>query len=825
MTDRSPQALVDQLSLAEQVRLLAGESLWALPAIERLGIGRLVVTDGPNGARGGGGLTGGVKASAFPVSIALGASWDGELVEAVAAGIAQETLDKGAQVLLGPTVNLQRGPLNGRNFECFSEDPILSARLAEGYVRGLQGKGVAATVKHFVGNESEIQRRTMSSEIDERTLRELYLVPFEASVAAGAWAVMSSYNRLNGTHTSEHPWLLTKVLRQDWGFDGVVMSDWFGSQSTADALNAGLDIEMPGPTRHRGEKLLAAVAAGQVDAGTVRAAALRVLRLMQRTGALDNLAPRVERAIDRSETRALIRRAGAAGMVLLSNKGVLPLAPGQRLALIGPNARVARTMGGGSAQLNAHHAVSPWDGLAAALGEAQLSFARGCDNHRFRPPVAGPFVVEWFASPDLSGPVVHRSTLAESATFLMGELADGLIDPNSAYSLRVTGRFVPERTGPHDVGVHAAGRARVKIAGAEIVEAWDSWTLGTTFFEQGCEERLGTVMLEAGRAVEVVVEFRSARQHGLGLQGFHAGIGWPAGEAELAEAERVAAEADVAVLFIGRTADWDSEGADLPDMALPGTQDELVRRVAAVARRTVVVLQTGGPVEMEWAGDVDAIIEAWYPGQEAGHAIADVLTGRAEPGGRLPQSFPARFEDSPTAAAQPGTYPGENGKVRYAEKLHIGYRHHDRSGTSARFPFGHGLGYADIEIVGVRLEDARFEADGEVTVRVQLRNRADRAGSQVVQLYVMPENAPVERPPAELKGFGRITLGAGEAGEVTIPLGPRAFAYFDESRAAWVCAPGRYVLRAGLSAADAGHCIGVERTSALVVPLGDGSRP
>ncbi|RYE50225.1 MAG: glycoside hydrolase family 3 protein, partial [Rhizobiaceae bacterium] len=300
------------MTLEEKVSILSGEDFWSVPAVERLGIGKLRVTDGPNGARGGGSLIGGVKSASFPVGIAIGATWNVPLVEEIGAALADEVKSKGAHMLLAPTVNIHRSVTNGRNFECYSEDPFLSAELAVGYIKGLQGQGIGATIKHFVGNESEIERTTMSSEIDERSLREIYLIPFEWAVKkAGTWGVMSSYNRLNGTFTSEHNWLLTTVLRSEWGYDGIVMSDWFGSHSTAETVNAGLDLEMPGPARDRGQKLIDAVNSGEVSAETLDKRVTAMLRLMERVGSLDDHRPHHEQANDRPEHRALIRRAGA----------------------------------------------------------------------------------------------------------------------------------------------------------------------------------------------------------------------------------------------------------------------------------------------------------------------------------------------------------------------------------------------------------------------------------------------------------------------------------------------------------------------------------
>lgn len=790
------EPLLDAMTLEEQVGLLSGVDFWSVPGVERLGLGSLRVTDGPNGARGGGSLIGGVASAAFPVGVALGSTWDEEIAREVGAALAREARSKSAHVLLGPTINLHRTQTNGRTFECYSEDPVLTGLLAAAYVEGLQAAGVAATPKHLVGNESEIQRTTVSSEVDERTLRELYLAPFEAAVAAGAWAVMTGYNRLNGTFASEHPWLLGEVLRGDWGFDGVVMSDWFGSHSTAPTVLAGLDLEMPGPTRDRGAALVAAVERGEVPREAVRERAGAVLRLMARTGALRDPLPREERAEDRPEHRALIRRAGAAGAVLLANDGTLPLRDPARVAVIGPNARVAQVMGGGSAQLNAHRRVSPWEGLAAALGEGRLVFAQGCDNAKFQPVLPGPVRIELWDNRDLAGPAAATDELPDAQGFWIGTLAGGVAA--SRFSARLHATFTPPASGTWRLGLRAAGLARVRVDGREVAEAWESWTRGTTFFEEGCDEVTADLPLEAGRAYAVEVDFASRDAATLGFSALAVGLGLPTGEAEIVQAVEAARGAEVAVVCVGRDASWDTEGADLPDIRLPGRQDELVARVAEANPRTVVLLQTGGPVEMPWAGRVAAILQAWYPGQEAGHAVADVLLGLAEPGGRLPLAFPARWEDGATHSQDPEVYPGLDGRVRYEEGVFIGQRHHDRVGTPPLFPLGHGLSYA-----AFALSDLALEANGDgACARVTVTNTGEREGSEVVQAYVAPAPAPVPRPLRELKGFAKVVLAPGQSRRVTIPLPPRAFAFFDAAAREWVVEPGAYGVEVGRSAAD-----------------------
>ena len=818
MTDRIAE-LADQMTAEEKVSILSGEDFWSVPAVPRLGIGKLRVTDGPNGARGGGSLIGGVKSASFPVGIALGATWNVELVKEIGAALADEVKSKGAHMLLAPTVNIHRSVTNGRNFECYSEDPILSGELAVAYIVGLQGEGIGATIKHFAGNESEIERTTISSEIDERSLREIYLIPFEWAVKkADTWGVMSSYNRLNGTYTSEHNWLLTEVLRNEWGHDGIVMSDWFGSHSTAETVNAGLDLEMPGPSRDRGQKLIDAVNSGAVSQATLRERVINMLRLMQRVGSLDDHSEWKEEANDRPEHRALIRRAGAEAAVLLKNNGILPLKGDGSIAVIGPNAKIAQIMGGGSAQLNAHYRISPWQGLASAVGEDRLSYAPGCTNHRFEPVLRGQFKVEYFANEKLSGEPAHVTAQDEAQAFWIGHIAEGKVDPLH-FSARLTGSFTPETSGTHRVGIYSAGFAKVYVDGKLIADAWTNWQKGRTFFEEGCDEVVGTVTLEAGRAHEVVIEFATKDFATLGLAAFAAGIGKPLGDEAIAEAVRIARNADTAIVFIGRNGEWDTEGSDLPSIDLPGRQNELIAAIANANPNTIVVMQTGGPVEMPWIGSVAALLQAWYPGQEAGNAIADVLVGAAEPSGRLPQTFPVRWADNPAHSQDREVYPGVEGKVRYEEGIFVGYRHYDRLGMTPLFPFGFGLGYASFAVSDLTVDDTEFEAEGSVMVGVSVTNTSGRDGAAVVQLYVSDDVSSDPRPAKELKAFRKVQLKAGESRQITMALDARAFAFYRVAAKHWLVEDGSFTLRVGLSSADLPLTAIVSRTTTLMLPV------
>ncbi len=813
------ETLVDGMTLAEQVSLLSGEDFWSLPAIARLNLPKLRVTDGPNGARGGGSLIGGVKSAAFPVGIALGASWNVVLAREIGSALADEVKSKGAHVSLAPTVNLHRSVANGRNFECYSEDPILTAELAVGYITGLQDKRVSATIKHFVGNESEIERTTMSSEISERALRELYLVPFEWAVKkAGTWGIMSSYNRLNGTYTSEHSWLLDQVLRKEWNYSGIVMSDWFGSHSTAPTVNAGLDLEMPGPSRDRGALLVAAVEAGEVSRDTIRTRVLNILRLMERTGAIDDHGEWQERADDRPEHRALIRRAGAEAAVLLKNDGILPLSGTGKVAVIGPNAKAAQIMGGGSAQLNPHYSVSPFEGLSAALGADRLGFAVGTTNHRFEPVLKTVLKVEYFDNAALIGTPVHTETQDAATAFWIGAVGGGKVDPLH-FSARLTGTYRAEASGIHRIGVYAAGLAKVYVDGRLVADAWRNWTRGRTFFEEGCDEVIGEVAFEAGRDYEIRIEFATKPFATLGLAAFSVGIGKPLGDEAIAEAVALAKSSEVALVFVGRSGEWDTEGSDLASIVLPGRQNELVSAIAKANPRTVVVLQTGGPVEMPWLGEVAAVIEAWYPGQEAGNAIADVLTGAAEPGGRLPQTFPQRWADNPTQSQDREVYPGHDGKVRYEEGVFIGYRHYDKHGITPLFPFGFGLSYTSFRVTDFSVDAHQFESDGTVAVSMTVHNVGARAGSEVVQVYVADPESSLPRPKRELKAFAKVYLEPGESQRVTLELDERAFAFFSEEAKHWVVEPGRFIVSVAKNAAEPGYTHEISRTTRLLLPV------
>jgi beta-glucosidase len=794
--------LVDQMSLAEQVSLLAGADFWRTVAVPRLGVPQIKVTDGPAGARGGGALVGGKRTAAFPVGIALGSTWSTELLQEVGEALGREVRDKGASVVLAPTLNLFRNALNGRNFENYSEDPVLTGQLAIGFVRGVQSRGVGATPKHFVGNESEFERDTISSEIPERALRELYLRPFEMVVrAARPWVIMTGYNRLAGTFCSEDPRLLEGILRREWGFDGLVVSDWGGTHSAGASARAGLDLEMPGPAKARAV-LLAEAERDPATRAAVRRRALEVVSLVARAGAFtDPLDVRddAEQEIEYPDVRALVRRAGAEGTVLLKNAGALPLPAGARIAVIGPNAATARVMGGGSAQINAHRQVSPLDGLRDALGADRVAHALGCENDRYLPVPETAMTIEFRAAPGAPVLAVERRSQAEAQWV---QLPAGL--SVTAFHARLSLAVSVPEDGEYQLSLVSTGLSRLYLGDELLVDNWEGWRPGGVPAGLGSQEARCMRRFAAG-TVELVAEYgpRVFSPGVAALQAIRIGFGRSLPPSTVAEAAAVAAGADYAIVCVGSTGEWETEGEDRWGLDLPGRQDDLVRAVVRANPRTIVVLQTGGPVRMPWLDDVPAVLQAWFPGQEAGHAIADVLLGKVDPGGRLPQTFPRSLADDPTHPLTPDVqYPGAGGKVEYREGLYTGYRHVDRAGTQPLFPFGFGLSYASFALSDLAAQPARLAPGETLSISVTVANTSARAGSTVVQVYVRDLESSVERPAKQLAAFGKVHLAAGQSQTVQLTLDMRSLAFFDEAEAAWVAEPGEFELLVGQSSAD-----------------------
>jgi beta-glucosidase len=803
------------LSLEQKVRLMTGADIWALHPEPSIGLRRMVTSDGPAGVRGEW-WDERYPSANVPSPTALAATWDEQRLERIGSLLAGEARSKGVDVLLAPTVNLHRTPYGGRHFECLSEDPLLTTRIGSAYVRGLQASGIAATVKHFVANDSETDRFTVDAQVDERPLRELYLAPFEAIVRdAGAWAVMAAYNKVNGTTMTENV-LLREVLKQEWGFDGPVVSDWYAGRSVAAAGDGLLDLVMPGPGGPWGDALVDAVRSGEIPEFAVDDHVLRLLRLAARVGAMDGIAPAVSstRAWTAEEITAELRSTAAAGFVLTRNEdSLLPLDVGslRRVAVLGPNAAVGRTLGGGSATVFPAHVVSPLDGLRGAFGDdVEVVHAIGV-RAGDRLPIAP---LDMLTLPDVDGAGVEvrffgadgselgREQRRAASMMWWGPINDDLAASQVHHVEVRTNARIPE-DGTYDIGTSGLGAFTLSVDGATMFDTTIELPPGADVVEGIMKppQQTAQVALSAGRDIPIVLKYRPAASEAI--------LGGEAvtmltvqlnlarqqdEEAEFEQAVALAADSDIAVVVVGTTEEVESEGFDRTSLALPGRQDELVTRVAAVNPRTVAVVNAGAPVLLPWADDVAAALLAWFPGQQFGDALADVLLGRVEPGGRLPTTWPPSEVGHPSVTPVDGTLP-------YDEGLFVGYRAYDRDGHSPRYPFGHGLGYTRWSYESLDAPD-NLRVGEDVTVRVSVWNTGERAGGDVVQVYASRPASSLERPVRWLAGFTPVQLGAGESAIVEVLVATRAFEHWDKGAGRWTTEPGTFRLDVGRSSRD-----------------------
>ncbi len=793
------EELAARLTLEQKVQLITGRDFWTTWPVEGIGLRRMLVSDGPSGVRG---EVWDERSPSLnlPSASALSSSWDTGIAARYGRASAVEARRKGVDVVLGPTINLHRSPYGGRHFEAFSEDPLLTADLAAAYVRGVQENGVGATPKHYVANEYETDRFTADSVVSERALRELYLAAFEkAVVESRAWLVMSSYNSINGVTSTEND-LLETPLNSEWGFDGVVVSDWTGVRSV-DAARASQDLEMPGPVGAWGDPLLDAVRDGRVLESDIDRKVIRLLRLAARVGALEGFDAVAPEPVQVEDGVAFARAAAAAGTVLVRNEdAALPLDASalRSVAVIGHNAVEARTQGGGSATVIPEHVVTPLDGIRAALGDGvDVRYARGAVVQKgiqelplaeiVNPRTGSPGALVRFLDAD-GGEMFTEDRRATTLMYFGGDAPTG-----TAAVIEITTRWTPTETGEVLVGFSATGRGRVYADGALLREdgaAPVGMDLGASLLSPPSIS--APVAATAGQPMDLTVELELTSAPGglAGILGITVGIEADESEPErlLDEAVEAATGADVAIVVVGTNAQVESEGFDRDSLALPGRQDELVRRIAAANPRTIVVVNSGSPVLLPWREDVQALLLAWFGGQEFGGALADVLFGTVEPGGRLPTTWPATEEDVPVRSVTP-----VDGKVVYDEGIHVGYRAWLRSGATPAYAFGHGLGYTTHAIDDLRVADG---GAGGITATVTVTNTGDRAGKQVVQAYLSRAGSAVDRPVRWLAGFASVELAAGASAEVDVAIGARTFAHWDGG---WQREPGAFRLHVGTS--------------------------
>ncbi|WP_299310078.1 glycoside hydrolase family 3 C-terminal domain-containing protein [uncultured Croceicoccus sp.] len=778
------------LKLEDAAALTAGGTMWSSVAVPSADIVAFAMSDGPMGIASGK-VDERDIARLSPCATLLGASWDRDLVRRIGALVGQEAVEREVDAVLAPNINLARSPLAGRAFEYFSEDPLLTGILGGCWIAGLQSTGTASVAKHLVCNDSETARDTVDIQIDERTLREIYLLPFEYAADAGCFGMLAAYNRVNGDYCAEQYHVMTEIVKGDWNYRGAIMSDWFGTHSTAPTLNAGLDLEMPGPFRFLGPKAAEAVAAGDVPQSRVDDAAARV------AGLAKNATGAKSRPYTDAEARSLLAEAAAAGFVLLKNEGdILPLAPAKAgtVAIIGPNAAAPCFQGGTFAKISVRPDLPTPEQTVRARYEkdATVLFAPGVDPAPRLPFMAvspaqdigdgctSGMTLEYFASSDCSGTPMTRETRDTNSLVWFTGMHDQADFANGG-SIRASGIYRAAKDGAHAFHLGATGKARMFVDGEEIVATTETPPGDTMGVLKSGDSESTSVTLTKGQSVEIVVEFpfEAARVHGLWY-----GVREPGSvEQMLSEAEDTAARADTVFLFVGETSDSSVESKDRKDTLLPELQLRLIERVSAANPRTVVIANVGHAYDASWEDGAAAHLAVWYPGEGFADAIAAVLAGDVEPGGRMPVSIAQSEADYPALGLQPDA----DGKLAYDDGTRVGYRGIIGAGKRARHTLGAGQGYARFD-----WHDARAE-DGGLSLR--LSNTHDRAGSEVVQVYR-------DAPETALVGFAKIMLDPGEEGRVTVPLTRRAFASWQDD--GWRYPEGECKVRVARHAEDDG---------------------
>jgi beta-glucosidase len=794
-TDPSEAAIertIGALGLRDKVGLLSGAGMFTLKAEPEIGLEQIVMSDGPTGVRGSL-VVGGRVSCLLPNATLIAQSWNMDVMREVGRILADEAEDQETHVVLGPTVNLHRTPLGGRLFECISEDPVLTGHLGAAYVRALQERGIAATPKHFLANESETERTTVDSVVPEDALRELYLLPFQIMVEdAQPWMIMASYNQINGTTATEHDKLLNRILKDEWGFDGLVVSDWFATKTAVESANGGLDLVMPGPDTPWNRALLAAMENGYVSEVTINGHLRRLLRLATRVGAFNGTRtwrrdlPRP----DSPERREQLRRLAARGMAVLVNRdNTLPLQKDstERVAVIGRHAIDTVAQGGGSAIVRPPHVISAAKGISEALGEERVTVTDGVQT-RTQWLAANPDLVQ---DPETGTRGARARTFDEEGSLLQTrhlDVPELEISTETwtagAASIELSAELTIDRPARMMIGTRGAGNWDITTPGhRESIRTPFHDGPGGGFFRP----KSHAVPLDVVPGTRITATTKAENENR--LIGLVAEPALKTSAAAIQDAVAAAADADIAIVVVGNTQEQETEGQDKNTLALPGDQDDLVAAVAAVAKRTVVVLNAATPVLMPWIADVDAVLFAGLPGQEAGHAIAAALTGDIEPAGRLVTTFPARDGQGPAWSVTPS-----EGRLSYAEGTGVGYRGWSKSQDKPLFWFGHGLGYTQWDYTNAEIIATQQET--VTAVKVTLSNVGDHPGTETVQVYRFPDDSDL---PPRLIGWSQVQLRPGEGTSVEVPCEPRAQRAWDAALHCWnEISGGRIVVARGL---------------------------
>jgi beta-glucosidase len=803
--EKKIELLLSQLTLKEKVSLLSGKDNWFTVPIERLEIPSLVMTDGPHGVRSEP-FHGRIHepATAFPTGVSLAATWNPDLIRQVGVALAEETLAMGCDILLGPCVNIVRHPLAGRNFESYSEDPFLAGRIGTAWVQGLQSKNVGASLKHYACNNQEFERGRGNSIVDERTLREIYLAQFEMIVKnANPWTVMCSYNRINDVYASENNHLLNEILKGEWKYDGVVISDWGANHTIVESVQGGLDIEMPGPAKYYGGLLVEAVNNWQIDEAKIDEAVRRILRMIFKSGKLDNSLINQGGKVNTHDHQNLARQVAEEAITLLKNEDhILPLVTKQfkKIAIIGPGASDMQVGAGGSSYVEPPYRSQPIEALKRLLaGKVEIKYEQGCDHsHNISTAKKEIFRSQNGTSQGLEGQYYSGTEFTEkpllsridkNLDFWWLSFAPLKETPDS-YSVRWTGQLIPQFTGRHTLILENSGQCRLWIDGKLLIENSPFLIPHSPTITQ----QFAICELTEGKVYDLKVEF--IRNMGLDFPHIRLLFGYtplPEQDDRFQRAVELAKVSDVAIIFAGYPEGFESEGVDRSDLQLTGRQNELISAVAVVNPNTIVVLNVGSPVIMPWLKEVKAVLLMYYPGLEGGNAIARILTGEVNPSGKLTVTFPKCLHDTPAFINYPGTK-----EVHYGEGIFIGYRFYDTKDVEPLFPFGFGLSYTQFTLNNLEMPQ-HIEKGKSISINVQVTNIGSMPGKEIIQLYVHDPQSNLPRPYKELKSFQKITLEVGESKTINFILDQRSLAYYDPYQNDWIVDSGIYEIMVGNS--------------------------
>ncbi|KAM0227093.1 hypothetical protein ACHAPO_011824 [Fusarium lateritium] len=811
------QQKLSQMTLEEKVHLLTGQDLWRTNPIPRLGVSRIKTSDGPTGVRGGI-FTDGVSAASPPSGVSLAATWDLSVIKDVCSVLITEAKSKEVDIILGPTVCIPRTPLGGRNFEAYSEDPFLTGKIAGTFINEIQKEGIGACIKHLAANDQETRRFFIDEKIPDRALREIALQPFQIAIRdSNPWTVMTAYNKVNGIFCSAHDFLIQDVLRKEWGWDGLVMSDWFGTNSVVPSVRAGLDLEMPGPVRRRGKHLIDAYRKGLVDLSFIDASASRVLELLHKTGKSDvpDWKEGEEKADNLSKHRAILRHAGAEGIVLLKNSAnILPLSDldNKKIAVLGPNALRSVATGGGSSNLAPHYRTTPFQSIkteiSAKFPTASVQAHAGILTHRYTPLVdpaamrnpetgkAG-FLLSLYRNMSHSGePFMVENRPSSNLVCYDGLPAE--LTTGERYSYRGRTIITPKTTGLHEFSLSSCGPGKLILDGKVIIDIERHWwsPKSALFMSYGSPEERVKIHMEAGREYELLLESVSREPKPYDMDYMAelereevqdgGRIGFMENPGDLDEfyqkAVDLAQESDVAIVVVGKDHEWETETSDMVSMDLPARSNEFISAVAQANPNIIVVNQTGSPITMPWKDEVSTIVQAWYQGQEQGNCLADILLGTVNPSGKLPITFPKRIEDTPPY----DNFPGENDVVHYGEGIYAGYRFYNHRKIEPLFPFGAGLSYTTFKYSSIRLSMDDFHIDQGIEVQVDITNTGSRDGKEIVQFYVGQVDPRLHRPERELKGFDKVHIPVGKTVTARMKIDKVSLSYWDDSFNKWV---------------------------------------